>query len=242
MITPRRHAERRHIKTGKRESWSSFFPPERPDQPTENFGLLTALDEILIPPGGVSAPFPGEETEMLMYAHKGALAQEDSTGKSGVVHAGEFQHISVGSGIRHKETNPSRSDWAHVFRIYLPPSEAGLDCDREQKHIPAALRHNVLCVVASRDGRKGSLRLFQDALIYSSVLDPGYHLMHELLPGRSAWLHVICGEVILHNIVLTRGDGAGITAEPSVSLTASENTETLLVDLGPAAADSRTGR
>jgi hypothetical protein len=234
MLTLRRHAERRHIKNGKRDSWLSF-------QPTENFGLLTALNEILVPPGGVSAPFPGEEAEMLSYTHKGALAQEDSTGNSGVVHAGEFQHISVGCRIRHKETNPSRSDWAHVFRIHLPPSEVGLDCAREQKHFPAALRHNVLCAVASPDGRKGSLRLFQDARIYSSLLDPGHHLVHELMPGRSAWLHVILGEVDLQDIVLTQGDGVGITAEPSVSMTAVEDTEVLLVDLGPSALDLFNG-
>jgi redox-sensitive bicupin YhaK (pirin superfamily) len=150
-----------------------------------------------------------------------------------VVHAGEFQHTTVGRGISHKETNPSLTDWAHVFRIYLHPSQLGLDCVHEQKRFPGAQRHNLLCVVASPDGRKGSLRILQDALVYSSIIDPGHHLIHELLPGRSAWVHVIDGEATLHDIILTQGDGAGVTIEPSVSVTAHENTEMLLVDLGP---------
>jgi redox-sensitive bicupin YhaK (pirin superfamily) len=102
------------------------------------------------------------------------------------------------------------------------------------KRFAAALRHNVLCVVASPDGRNGSLRILQDALIMSSVLDPGHHIVHELTPGRGAWVHVISGEATLDDLILTQGDGAGVTVERSVSFTAQESTEVLLVDLGPA--------
>jgi redox-sensitive bicupin YhaK (pirin superfamily) len=140
--------------------------------------------------------------------------------------------MTIGRGIRHKETNASRTDWAHIFRISLRPSEVGFDSAHEQRRFATAQRHNVLCVVASPDGREGSLRVIQDALICSSVLDPGHHLVHELLPGRSAWLHVICGEATFHDIILAQGDGVGVTIERSVSLTAQENTEILLVDLG----------
>ena len=116
------------------------------------------------------------------------------------------------------------------MRISLQPSEVGLDCAHEQKRFTAAQRRNVLCAVASRDGRRGSLRIRQDALICSSILDPGHHLFHELLLGRSAWLHVVYGEATLNDIVLTQGDGVGVTTELSVSLTALENAEVLLVD------------
>jgi hypothetical protein len=88
--------------------------------------------------------------------------------------------------------------------------------------------------VASFDGRKGSLRLHQDAVIYSAMLDPGQHLVHELAPTRSAWLHIVHGEATLGPIVLTTGDGAAITADRAVSLTACAQTEVLLLDL-PAA-------
>lgn len=232
MITLRRNTERRHVQRGKHDTWLTFDPQESAGQPADDFGLLATFNEIRLPPGGVSAPHPGEEAETVTYVYQGALAQEGSTGSSGVVHAGEFQRMINGRGNHHKETNASRTDWAHIFRISLRPSEVGLGCAHEQKRFAAAQRHNLLCVVASPDGRKGSLRILQDALIYASVLDPGHHLIHELLPARSAWLHVIYGEATLQGIILTQGDGVGVTIEPSVSLTAQENTEILLVDLG----------
>jgi redox-sensitive bicupin YhaK (pirin superfamily) len=202
------------------------------------FGVIVAIDETRIPPNGISAPGPGEdlgteEAETVTYVHAGAIAHEDSAGSSGVLHAGEFQHLVIGRGTLHKETNASRADWAHVLRITLLPSEVGLERSREQRRFAAAQRHNTLCVVASSDGRKGSLRLGQDALVCSSVLDPGHHLIHELPAGRSAWLHVIRGEVALQNDILSGGDGVGVTAEPSVSFTARARTEVLLVDSGP---------
>lgn len=233
MITLRRNTERRHVRRGKQDTWRTFYPPERTGPPTENFGVLATLDEIRFAPGGGSKLHPCEAVETITYVYRGALAQEDSTGNSGVVHAGEFQRATDGNGIRRKETNVSRTDQAHILRITLHPSAVGLDYAREQKHFAAAERHNTLRCVASPDGRQGSLRILPDALICSSLLDPGHHLIHELLSGRSAWLHLIHGEAIMQDIILTQGDGVGVTSEPSVSLTAHEESEILLIDMGP---------
>ena len=198
---------------------------------------LAGIDELQLAPDGIPAPRPSEGAEFVTYVYKGALSQEDSTGAMGVVYAGEFQRTATDHGIHLEETNASPTIRTHLYRISLHPPEVGKESRaegaRDQKRFAKAQRHNVLCVVASPDGRKGSLRLVQDALIYSSVLDPGHHLIHELLPGRNAWLHVVHGEATLQDIVLTRGDGAGVTLEPSVSLTAQQDTELLLVDLGP---------
>jgi redox-sensitive bicupin YhaK (pirin superfamily) len=234
IIMLRRDAERRHVQRGKYDSWLTFYPGEQPDPLDVAFRVLATFDEMRLPPGGGSAPHPRDEGEIVSYVYKGALAQENSTGSSGVITAGEFQRMTAGRGIGYKETNASRTDWTHVFRIALLPSEVGLEYSLEQKRFAVAQRRNVLCMVASLDGRNGSLPIRQDALIYSSILDPGRHLVHELLPGRSAWLHIMYGEAKLNGIVLTQGDGVGITIEPSVSLTVKENTEILLVDLGPA--------
>ena len=239
MIELRRASERRHVQHGETDLWLTFYPHERPGSFVDDFGVLAAFDEMRIAPGGVSMLHPREEAEIVIYIYKGAIAQEDSTGSSGVAHAGEFQRMMIGAGIRHKETNASHMESAHILRISLRPSEAGLGCAHEQKHFSAAQRRNVLCPVASADGRKGSLRILQDAVIYSSVLDPGRHVIHELSPGRSAWLHVIDGEAKLQDVVLTQGDGVGVTTEPSVSLTAQAKTEILLVDLGPTSPWSR---
>lgn len=234
MIVLRRNSERRYVQRGKQDCWLTFYPREPAGPCTDEFGVLAGLNEIRTPPGAGSGSYPAEEAEIVTYVHRGALAQEDSTGASGVVHAGEFQRMNIGCGIRHKETNASRTDWAHIFRISLRPSGAGLVRAHEQRRFAAAQRHNALCVVASPDGRKGSLLISQDALVYSAVVDAGRHLIHELHAGRSAWLHLIYGEATLQDIVMSQGDGGGLTTERSVSLTAQENTELLLVDVGSA--------
>lgn len=233
MIMLRRAQERHLDQRRKQQVWQTFHPYDRGSPPAGGFGLLVGFSEHRLPPGAVSAAHPDHGAEIISYVFEGALAQEDSSGGSGVVHAREFQRMTIGRGIRHKETNASRSDWAHILRISLHPSQVGLECAHEQQRFAAAQRHNALCVVASRDGRKGSLRLLHDAVVCSSVLDPGRHLVHELFPGRSAWLHVIFGEATLDDLVLAQGDGVGVTGERSASLTAHESTEILLVDLGP---------
>ena len=163
---------------------------------------------------------------------EGALAYEDSKGRTATIYAGEFQRMTPGRGIRCSETNASRTDWAHVFQIGFYPLQRDFEPGHEQKRFSAAERRGVLCVVASPDSRKGSLRVLQDARTYSALLDPGQHVVHELSQGRTAWLHVVNGEVTLGEVVLTAGDGASITAERAVSITAQEESEVLLVDLG----------
>ena len=240
MIALRRNQERRHVKRGKQEIRLTLYPTKRSGSLTADFGLLAAFDEIRLKPGGVCALRPLKGTEILTYVFKGALSQEDSNGHSGVVHAGEFQRMTIGLGNSHKERNALQDDSTRFFRISLRSSEPEVDSTREKKRFAMGQRHNLLCVIASPDGRKKSLHILQDALVCSSILDPGRHLVHELLPGRSAWLHVIHGEAIFQNIILSQGDGVGVSREASVSFTAQENTEILLVDLGPSSGAFRS--
>jgi len=232
MITLRRADERHLDQRHRQELWQSFNPREPVKPHAGGFAVFEGLSENRLPPSGVSMARPSRGAELVTYVSQGTIAQEDSTGSSSVVHAGEFQRMAIGHGIRHKETNASRTEWARIFRISLRPSEGESNGAREQMRVAAALRHNVLRIVASPDGRQGSLHTHQDARIYSSLIDPGHHLIHELLPGRSAWLHVIRGEAASHDIILTQGDGVGVTNQRSVSLTAREKCEVLLVDVG----------
>ena len=232
MITLRRKKERRHIQHDNQDSWLTFFPQNQPAPLAEGFGFLAVFNEMRLPPDACTASNPRDEAEIITYVYSGALTQEDSSGRSCVIQAGEFQHMTTGHSIRQKEKNVSRTDWAHIFRIALRPPKEGLDCAPKQKRFTAAQRRNMHCAIASQDGRMGSLRIHQDALIFSSILDTGHHFFHELLPGRSAWLHIVNGEAKLNNIILTQGDGVGVTTEPLVSLTVQEKTEILLVDLG----------
>ncbi|MBI5547453.1 MAG: pirin family protein [Deltaproteobacteria bacterium] len=232
MIAVRR-AEARHLsRLGKTEVWHTFSPEDRTDALADGFGSLEVFDEDRVAPG---ARVPGHvhlDVEIVTYVCEGGLAYQDSMGRSGVIRAGEFQRITAGRGIHCRERNASRADWAHVFQLWLRPAERGLAPGHEVKRFSAAQRRGWLCLVASPDARRGSLRIHQDALLYSAMLDPGQHVAHELGQGRSAWLHLVRGEATLGELVLTTGDGAGVTAERAVSLTAMEETELLFLDLG----------
>jgi redox-sensitive bicupin YhaK (pirin superfamily) len=234
MITLRRADERQHDQSRKLESWLTFHPQAPAGLLAKGLGNIELLLECRLAPGAGVPSASGHDTEIVTYVREGALAFENSLGGSGVLQAGEFQRVTAGSGLRRSQTNASRTDWAHFFQIWLRPSEVDLDPEHEQKRFTAAQRRSGLCVVASQDARKGSLRIHQDALIYSSLLAPGQHVIRELSPGRSAWLHIVQGEVTLGGFVLGTGDGAGVTAEPAVSLTAREESDILLIDLGEA--------
>lgn len=232
MITLRRAEERLHNHRRTHESWHTFHAEGGEEPLADCFGALEALNEYRLPPGAGIPRHSHHGVEIVTYVRTGALAHDDSQGRSGVIQAGEFQRTTTGRGVRYTESNASMSDPAHAFQMWLRASDPALQPHQEQKRFFAAERRDALCVVASPDGRSGSLRIHADALVCAALLHPGQHVVHELLQRRSAWLHIVVGEATLGDVVLTTGDGVGIGEERAVSLTAREETEILLLDLG----------
>lgn len=240
-----RSGERRHERRRQRDAWLSFALDA--GEPRPGFGDLQVLAESVLQPGARVPRRSRLDTEIITYVREGSLAYEDSTGASGVIQAGEFQRLTAGRTMLHSETNASRAD-VHFFQLWVRPSAIEVGPGREQRRFSSADRRGGLCLVASTDGRRGSLRIRQDALVYSAMLDRGQHVVHALLDRRGAWVHVVDGEVALDGIVLATGDGAGVVADRAVSLTAREASEILLVDLGeplpsslgPTGSDERT--
>jgi redox-sensitive bicupin YhaK (pirin superfamily) len=235
MISLRRAEARHHDRRHQRDVWRTFAPRDRTNPVAGGFRALKLLDEDHLPPRSPIPQQPRGDAEIVTYVREGAVAYEDSMGCSGVIRAGEFQRRTAGHGLRHGEANASRTAWAHVFQVRLHMVEVGPEPHREQKRFSVAERRGGLRVVASPDAQCGSLRLHQDARMYSALLERGQHVVHELRPGRGAWLHLVHGQVSLSDLVLTAGDGVAITAERAVSLTAREDAEILLFDLGAAA-------
>jgi quercetin 2,3-dioxygenase len=232
MITLRRATERRHDQHGQQGAWRTFYPQDSAAELAGGFGPLEALNEIRLPPGAGLRRHPHHDAEIITYVREGSLVSEDAMGRSGVIQTGEFQRMTDGRGVRHSETNAAAQvDWAHAFQIWLRPSEGGLEQAHEHKRFSVADRRGGLCLVASPDARRGSLCIHLDALMFAAVLDGGQHVVHELARGRSAWLHLVQGAVTLGDIVMATGDGAGVTGERALSITAREDTEILLFDL-----------
>lgn len=231
MILLRRSDERRHERRRRLEAWHTFPAASATAAFADGFGALMSLDEHRLAPGAAIPHSPRHPAEIVTYVRQGTLVREDSTGVSSLVRAGEFHRVSAGPDLRHHEANPSSTTSTHVFQLWLRPAGSAIGSDQEQKRFSTAERRNGLCVVASPDLRRGSLRLGQEVLLFSALLDPGQHLIHPLAADRSAWLHLVAGAVTFDELILDAGDGAAITAERSVSMTAREESEILLLDL-----------
>jgi redox-sensitive bicupin YhaK (pirin superfamily) len=230
MLTLRRAQQRYDDRRGKQAIWLTFYAQAAADPFANGFGRLQLLDEIRLPPGAAVRPQARHDTETITYVLAGALAYDDSLGRSGVLQAGEFRCMAATRGARTSEANASHTDWTHLFQIGLHSSD-GSAWAPEQKRFSAAERRDVLRLIAAAAPRGGALRLREDASVYSALLQPGQHLVHDLGLERRAWLHVVTGEIALDGLVLTPGDGVGVAAERSVSFTARAAAEILLLDV-----------
>jgi len=231
MITLRRAKERIRTMTGGQETWRSFNTENPFDPGHDGFRSLECLREEWLAPGVQFEFRAPRNLEILTYVWNGALILEDPGGRKIALETGECHRATAKNGSLHRGWNGSRIDTARIFRGFVTPDRTILQTPGEKQRFSLAERRDVLRLMFSRDGRQSSLRLRQDAGIYSSILDPGRHLVHELTSGRGAWLHLVKGRIQLMDQILEAGDGASFVEEPAVSLTAREPSEILLFDL-----------
>lgn len=195
------------------------------------FRGLESLSEEKLPPGTGFLPQVVKDTEIITYVREGTLIGHDPSHGSRILQAGEFQHTSAVGGSSQRAVNGSLVGFTHVFQSCFAPDRERLKPRVEQRRFPIAERTGLLRMIASPDGAKASLRIHRDVRVYSSLVHPGSHLIHELQAGRAAWLHLVKGEVQAFDHSLRTGDGAAFEGEAAVSLTAREHSEIILFDL-----------
>jgi hypothetical protein len=231
MITLRSAKQRLRTIDGGRETLQSFNAENPFDPAHDGFRSLECLREEWLAPG-VELEFRAPRNlEILTYVWKGAVILEDPGGQKTPLEMGECHRATARNGTLHRFWNSSRIETARVFQSFMTPDRNFLQTPGEKKRFSLAERRGVLRLLFSRDGRNSSLRLRQDAGIYSSILDSGHHLVHELASGRGAWIHVVHGRIQMFDQKLEAGDGVSIIEEPAVSMTAREPSEILLFDL-----------
>jgi redox-sensitive bicupin YhaK (pirin superfamily) len=233
MITTRRSEERGHFDHGWLDTRHTFSFADYHDDAHMGFRALRVINEDRVQPGEGFPPHGHRDMEILSYVLRGALAHEDSTGGKGVLHPGEVQRMSAGTGVRHSEFNGSRVEPLHFLQIWILPDRAGHSPSYEQKPFPDAEKRGRLRLLASADGAEGSLTLHQDARVYATILAGAESVRHALFPGRHAWVQVARGELRVNGKVLRAGDGAALSGEREVVLagSGSEPAEALLCDL-----------
>jgi quercetin 2,3-dioxygenase len=231
MIALRPSGDRRHVPTRGQETWRTFDAECSTDPLRLGFRSLESLNEESLAPGEGFELRPSKNTEVFTYVREGTLTEEDPSGRSKVLEMGECRCVTVGSGTTHRAVNRSLTAYAHAFQCCITPDGKDLKSRSQQRRFPVAERRGILRLTVSPDGKDGSLRMHQDIRVYSSLMDPGHHLIHELAPRRAAWLHVVKGRIQLIDQSLGAGDGASLVDEAAVSWTAVEPSEILLFDL-----------
>jgi redox-sensitive bicupin YhaK (pirin superfamily) len=169
--------------------------------------------------------------EILTWVIEGAIEHRDSMGHGSVVRPGELQHMSAGTGVTHSEFNHSKTDSLHLLQIWILPERRGIEPGYEQKSFSLDQHPGVLAPVASPDGRDGSIRIHQDVCLLAGRLRERDRWIHEIPPGRYAWLQIVRGAVTLNGTALEAGDGAAASGEPRLEVTSDSASELLLFDL-----------
>jgi len=231
MITPRLAHHRGHAQHGWLESYHTFSFADYYDPAHLGFRTLLVINEDRVQPGRGFGTHPHRDMEIISYVLEGGLEHRDSLGTGSVIFPGEVQRMSAGTGVTHSEFNHSRIDLVHFLQIWILPERQGLLPSYEQRAFPAEEKQDKLRLVASRDGREGSVTIHQDASLYVTLLSPGTQVRHRLSPGRHAWVQVARGAVKVNEVSLATGDGAAVSQENTLTLNASDASEVLLFDL-----------
>lgn len=231
MIRIRKSDERGHFHHGWLDTYHTFSFDQYYDPNFMGFRSLRVINEDRVQPGMGFPTHPHRDMEILTYPLEGALQHRDSMGTGSIIQPGELQRMSAGTGITHSEFNASRTEPVHLLQIWLLPERKGLKPSYEQKAFPEAERRGRLRLVASQDGRDGSLTVHQDVSLYAGLLEPGQKVTHRLEPSRSAWVQVARGKVHLNGSALEAGDGAAISKQQEIELGSEDAAEILLFDL-----------
>jgi quercetin 2,3-dioxygenase len=231
MIRIRRAAERGRFDHGWLDTRHTFSFGRYHDPRYMGFRALRVMNEDWVKPGQGFGAHPHRDMEIVTYVLEGTLEHRDSLGGGGTIRPGELQRMTAGTGIVHSEANPSTAESVHLYQIWLLPEREGLAPSYEQGAFPEADRRGRLRLVASPDGREGSLTIRQDAALYLGTLDADGEVSQAMTPGRHAWLQVLRGAVQLNGRPLAEGDGAAVSEEVSLSIGADRPSEVLLFDL-----------
>jgi quercetin 2,3-dioxygenase len=230
MTTIRRSQERGHADHGWLQTHHTFSFADYHDPAHMGFRTLRVINDDVIAGGGGFGLHPHRDMEIVTYVIAGALEHQDTLGNRAVMRAGDVQRISAGAGISHAEYNHSATEPVRLLQIWIRPDQKGVKPRYDEKSYATAAPGR-LHLVTSKAGRDGSVPIHQDTDLWLARFTGGERITHALASGRAAWLQVAAGSVTLNGQTLHEGDGAAVSDEPSLTLTANGPAQVLLFDL-----------
>ena len=231
MLELRKSDERGDANHGWLHSKHTFSFGSYQDPRHTGFGPLLVINEDRVAAAQGFGEHGHRDMEIISYVLSGALEHKDSLGTGSVLHYGDVQRMSAGSGVRHSEFNGSGSEPVHFLQIWIQPNVTNIPPSYEEKHFSPESKQGQLRLVASSDGREGSVKIHQDAAVYATIMRAGDSLEHPIERGRTGYVHVVRGSVMVNGNALNGGDALKLSEEPIVSLAGADDAEILLFDL-----------
>lgn len=232
MITLRKSSDRGHADHGWLRSDHTFSFADYYDPQEMGWGSLRVINEDRVEPSKGFGTHGHRDMEIISYVLSGQLQHKDSMGNGTIIRPGDVQRMSAGTGVQHSEFNPSPDSLVHFLQIWIEPETRGIAPSYEEKFFSPEDKQGQLRLVASRDGREGSVTIHQDTDLFASLLGAKEQIAHRIAAGRLAYLHLIKGAVHVNGVALRTGDAAKIQAETALVIAADEESELLLFDLG----------
>lgn len=231
MLNIRRSSDRGYADHGWLKSFHSFSFAGYHDPEHMGWGNLRVINEDRIAPGTGFGTHGHRDMEIISYVISGELAHRDDMGNGESIKPGDVQRMSAGRGVRHSEFNHAQGQTTHFLQIWIEPNEIGVDPGYEQTSFSQQEKQGRLRVLASSDGRDGSVKMHADAAIYGGLLDAQDSVKFAIEPQRKAYVHVVSGKVNVNGQTLQSGDAAKIAHESELLLDKAENAEVLVFDL-----------
>jgi len=237
MLKLRKSSDRGFADHGWLKSCHTFSFADYHDPQHMGFGNLRVINEDRIAPGSGFGTHGHRDMEIVSYVLEGELAHKDSMGTgggggaSGVIRPGDVQRMSAGRGVMHSEFNHASDATTHFLQIWIEPDVRGIPSEYEQRHFDDAGKRGRLQLVASPQGRDGSLRIHADASISAGLFDGEEQLRVPLDPARRSWVQVVRGRIAVNGQPLSAGDGLGLQGESALELGHGEQAEVLVFDL-----------
>ncbi len=231
MITLRPSLERGHAINSWLDSYHTFSFASYYDPAHMGFRSLRVINEDRVAGGGGFPEHPHSDMEILTWVVEGALEHRDSMGSGSVIRPRQIQHMSAASGVTHSEFNHSQKDPVHLLQIWIKPDRKGGEPAYGERDFRGDAIVGRLRLLASPDGADDSIAIRQDASLHAAELAPGQKISHHLGRERHGWLQVVRGKLTLNATALSAGDGAAISSEDDLEISAVDQCEFLLFDL-----------
>lgn len=232
MITIRTAKERGHFNHGWLNTYHTFSFDQYYDPRFMGFRTLRVINEDFVAPKRGFPTHGHRDMEIITYILDGALKHEDSMGNGSTIRPGDVQRMTAGTGVRHSEQNASDKDQVHLLQIWILPHTESLEPGYEQKAFSAAQRRGQLRLIASSDGRDGSVTVHQDVSVFASLLNAGQEVERVMEQTRYAWIQVARGSVSVNGENAGQGDGVVVVGETMLQIVGREDSELLVFDLG----------